>query len=237
MAKPELLAFINRIEVLLNRKIHDTLLFHIALTHRSYSNEQSESQLESNERLEFLGDAVLGLLVGELLMKKFPESQEGDLSKLRSLVVNEKSLAALARGIELGKFLYLGKGEAFTSGNDKDSILADAYEAVIDAIYLTVGLEDTRTFITNHFSPLMDDAYQEPKDYKTILQETTQKKLKTSPRYVVVSTSGPDHEKVFEIQVHLNGQTYGKGQGRNKKEAEQNAAKETLQFLMKDITA
>lgn len=234
MAKPELLAFINRIEVLLNRKIQDALLFHIALTHRSYSNEHVDSQLESNERLEFLGDAVLGLLVGELLMKKFPQSQEGDLSKLRSLVVNERSLAVLARAIDLGKFLYLGKGEAFTAGNDKDSILADAYEAVIAAIYLTLGLEDTRTFVTNHFSALMDAAYQEPKDYKTILQEFTQKKFKVSPKYHVLNTSGPDHEKVFEIQVQLNGQSYGKGEGRNKKEAEQHAAKETLQILSED---
>lgn len=228
MTKTEIIELINRLEVMLNKKIPDTSLFHIALTHRSYANEKNIPLLESNERLEFLGDAVLGLLIGELLMKKFPQSQEGELSKLRSLVVNEKSLASLARVIDLGKFLYLGKGEISTQGREKDSILADAYEAIIAAIYLATGLEETRTFVTTSFSQVLDQAHQESKDYKTLLQEYAQKKLKQSPSYLLINSLGPDHEKVFETEVRVLNAIRGRGTGRSKKESEQNAAKEAL---------
>ena len=168
-------------------------------------------------------------------MKKFPQSQEGELSKIRSLVVNEKSLANLAREIDLGKFLYLGKGEASTGGDEKDSILADAYEAIIAAIYLTVGLEDTRTYVIASFSNLIEESYQESTDYKTLLQEMSQKKFKHSPRYFLIGTTGPDHEKTFETEVRLLDQVYGKGIGKNKKESEQNAAKEALTLLQSNV--
>lgn len=227
----DIMGLVTRVETLLKRKFQDYALFHTSLTHRSYANENNISFEESNERLEFLGDAVLGLLVGELLMQKYPASQEGELSKMRSLVVNEKSLAVLARQLDLGRYLYLGKGEMTTQGGDKDSILADAFEAVIAAIYLSLGLEDTRAFVVHYFSELLDLSSQDPKDYKTLLQEFTQRKLKASPKYVLLRSFGPDHDKTFETEVRVQGKPFGRGEGKTKKESEQEAAKGTLALL------
>lgn len=224
----DIMGLVTRIETLLKKKFQDYALFHTSLTHRSYANENNISFEESNERLEFLGDAVLGLLVGELLMQKYPASQEGELSRLRSQVVNEKSLAILARQLDLGSYLYLGKGEMATLGREKDSLLADAFEAVIAAIYLSLGLEDTRTFVIHHFSGMLEATSQEPKDHKTLLQEYCQKALKASPKYVLLRSTGPDHDKIFEAEVRVKGQGMGRGEGKTKKEAEQMAAKAAM---------
>ena len=202
-----------------------------ALTHRSYANENRLS--EHNERMEFLGDSVLNLVVSEKLMSALPGSSEGDLSRIRAAVVSEPSLAAVARGIGLGSYLLLGKGEMQTGGRDKDSLLADSLEALVASIYLDDGIGPAGEFITRFFEETIRKAQATggTADYKTEVQELCQERLKTLPEYRVVSESGPDHQKQFEIELSVRGEVYGRGTGKSKKEAEQRAAREALQRL------
>ena len=201
-----------------------------ALTHRSYANEKKMNYEDHNERLEFLGDAVLELVVSDLLMRTFPKATEGELSKLRASMVNEKSLASLARHFGIGEKLYLGKGEELGQGREKSSLLANAYEAVLGALYLDRGFKKTFKVVKTHAENLLkkvrDDGFY--KDYKTQLQEKVQNTFKTVPRYRLVSQSGPDHNKTFEINLMIQDQLYGTGLGKSKKEAEQNAAQLAL---------
>ncbi len=204
-----------------------------ALTHKSYANEKRIPSYCHNERLEFLGDAVLELVVSHTLMEKYPEAPEGDLSKMRAAMVNEKTLAWLARSLELGELLYLGKGEEIGQGREKPSLLADAYEAVLGALYLDRGFRKAFKVVKEHAKLLLeqvnnDDFY---KDYKTHLQETAQILFKMVPKYRMTDESGPDHNKTFQVNILIDGEVYGSGSGKSKKEAEQNAAREALEKL------
>lgn len=209
-------------------------LLNNALCHRSYLNENQESCLCDNERLEFLGDAVLGLCIGHLLMEKSPSKNEGELSKLRANLVSEPALADMARFIDLGRFVRLGKGEAFSRGFDKNSILSDAYEAVIAAVYLDAGFDTTYRLIHDLFKEsleknLMND---ETLDYKSMLQEFVQEHGATTPQYEVLNEIGPDHDKTFEISLNIF-DIHSRGLGKTKKAAEQDSAKKALKMLKK----
>lgn len=202
-----------------------------ALTHSSYANEHKSAHLKDNERLEFLGDAILDLVVSDFLYRKYPNLPEGDLSKLRASIVCEAFLTKVAKQIDLGKFLLLGKGEEMTGGRNRTSILADAVEAVIGAIYLDAGLKQAQTFINNKIISLKESLSVSKirEDYKTHLQELIQKESADPLSYRVISEEGPDHDKCFNVEVKHKGQVLGTGSGKSKKEAEQNAAYIALQ--------
>lgn len=204
-----------------------------AITHKSYCNEHKEEQIEDNERLEFLGDAVVDLAIGQRLMERFPKADEGELSKLRALIVNEEGLARVARALNLGELLLLGRGEELTGGRDKNSVLADALEAVIGALYVGNGMPGALALIDGLFGEALDGVAEgkQGRDNKSLLQEAAQSRLKSSPRYRVVSETGPEHEKVFEVEVSIAGELFARSTGRSKKEAEQAAAEKTLELL------
>jgi ribonuclease-3 len=210
-----------------------------ALTHKSYFNEHRDSGLQDNERLEFLGDAVVDLAISHRLMERFPHASEGELSKLRALIVNEEGLARIARALSLGDLLLLGRGEEMTGGREKSSVLADAMEAVIGAVYLGAGMESVMALVDRHFLDALEGVAEGRSglDYKTKLQEDVQNRLKVSPRYRVVAEVGPDHEKTFEVEVSIGSELYARATGRSKKEAEQAAARATLDMLLKDDTS
>ena len=203
-----------------------------ALTHKSYSNEHRGEAVVDNERLEFLGDAVVDLLVSHRLMERFPSADEGELSKLRALIVNEDALARIARELRVGELLRMGRGEELTGGRDKSSVLADALEAVIAAVYLTEGLSGAMAMVDRHFAEVLDGVAEgrSGDDYKTRLQELMQSQGRVPPRYRVVAEEGPDHAKTFEVEVSIGGEVFGRATGRNKKEAEQAAARKTLEM-------
>jgi ribonuclease-3 len=204
-----------------------------ALTHKSYCNEHRLEACVDNERLEFLGDAVVDLAIGHRLMERFPRANEGELTKLRALIVNEEGLARVARALGLGELLLLGRGEELSGGRDKPSVLADALEAVIGAIYLGNGMPAVMAFVDRFFGEALDGVAEgrQGQDYKSMLQEDAQSRLRASPKYRVVSESGPDHEKIFEVEVTIGTDVYARSSGRSKKEAEQAAARETLAML------
>ena len=203
-----------------------------ALCHRSYLNENQDSCDSDNERLEFLGDAVLGLCIAQLLMEKSPSKKEGELSKLRAILVSEPALAQTARIIDLGRFIRLGKGEAISRGHDKNSILSDAFEAVIAAVYLDGGFEQGCGLIRRLFNERLEEMVLNEKtvDYKSRLQEYAQERGCATPCYVVVNETGPDHDKTFEMRLSIFGQE-SRGFGKTKKAAEQDTARETLKTL------
>ena len=205
-----------------------------ALTHSSYANEV-RSGLSSNERLEFLGDSVLSVIVSNYIYKQYPKMPEGELTKLRSSLVCEKSLCAFARELKLGEFLLLGKGEDNNGGRERDSILADAFEAVLAAIYLDGGMESAvehiMRFILRELQNHDEDGFR---DYKTMLQEIIQRNPEESVVYILADETGPDHDKIFTVEVHLNSNIIGAGTGRSKKQAEQMAAKQALHLMGAD---
>jgi ribonuclease III len=211
----------------------DPALGRAALTHKSFVNEH-RGEGADNERLEFLGDAVVDLAVSHRLMERFPLADEGELSKLRALLVNEETLARVARQMALGDLLRMGRGEDMTGGRDKNSVLADALEAVIGAVYLGSGLEAAMSVVDRLFAELLEGVAQgkSGEDWKTRLQELVQTRSRISPRYRVVSERGPDHSKTFEVEVTVGTELYARARGRSKKEAEQAAARETLTLLL-----
>lgn len=221
----------SNLQLRLSYTFKDEALLELALTHKSYANENKMTS--HNERMEFLGDAVLGLVISEYLMKTFPDSNEGDLSRFRAAVVSEPALASVARELGLGEFLLLGKGEDQSGGRNKDSLLADCLEALIAAIYLDAGKDAVESLVIRLFEEAMkkNRASGESLDYKTELQEICQERLKQLPEYRVVSETGPDHQKQFEMEVWVKGELSGRGRGKSKKEAEQGAAKEALEKL------
>ena len=206
-------------------------LYELALTHRSFAFE-THDQPEHNERLEFLGDAVLGVVVTDLIYKTFPHLPEGDLARMRASVVNTSALADLARSIGLGEHIRLGKGEEATGGRDKDSLLADTFEAVVGAVYLEQGIARVSEILTPIFSAAIDAATSsgEVYDAKTALQEVAVRSVGEIPTYRVAS-SGPDHDKRFVAHVFVADEPYGTGTGRSKKEAEQHAARAALDIF------
>ena len=217
----------------LGYRFHTLALLDEALTHSSLVNEQKSASPQHNERLEFLGDAVLSLVISEYLASALPQSSEGTLSKLKAQLVSESSLAQVARRLGLGEHLKLGRGEDRSKGREKDSLLADALEAVLAAVHLDGGFEASRT-VTRHIfvEKLMHIAAQEEQpgagDYKTQFQEWCQKRHDTLPRYATIRETGPDHQKSFEVELLIQGEVVGVGSGRSKKEAEQQAAKQAL---------
>lgn len=211
--------------------IKDQKLLTLALTHRSYLNENAEAS-SSNERLEFLGDAVLELITSEELYKRFPEKDEGFLTALRANIVNTKSLAALARELNLGEKILLSKGEEASGGRSNESLLADTVESIIGALYMDGGFTAAKRFIVDNLLTNLDERAQEPlKDPKSLLQELVQSKKLRAPVYRVVGMVGPDHKRHFTVEVLVNGESVGKGEGSSKSEAEQNSAKAGLEKL------
>lgn len=225
-------------EVLQNKleyKFNNVKLLENALNHSSYANEV-RGGVSSNERLEFLGDSVLSVIVASYLFENFKSIPEGELTKLRASLVCEKSLCAFSRQIGIGEFLRLGKGEEKGGGRERDSILADAFEAVLAAIYLDGGMEEAERFVLRYVLPELQHRDDEVfKDYKTALQEIIQRNPEESVTYHLIGESGPDHNKIFEVAVHLNSNIIGTGKGRSKKQAEQMAAKEALKLMGAEI--
>ncbi|KNF08778.1 ribonuclease 3 [Gottschalkia purinilytica] len=227
----ERMNFLQEIQSKIGYKFKDIELLNWALTHSSYANEHKKQKIVYNERLEFLGDSILGLIVSEYIFIKYPNYPEGDLTKLRATVVCEPSLSFIGRKINLGKYLLLGKGEEATGGRERVSILADAFEALIGAIYLDGKLKNAKEFTLKYLSPVIENAVNGGElfiDYKTQLQEMLQKKSKCKIEYKVVLEEGPDHNKIFHTEVSIENKILGKGIGKSKKEAEQNAAKIAL---------
>ncbi len=222
---------VQRLEERLGLKFPDPALAITALTHKTWAHENPGTQ--DNERLELLGDAVVDLAICHRLMQRFPQAHEGELTKLRSLLVNEDALARVARFLKLGELLMLGRGEELTGGRDKSSVLADALEALLGVIYLGLGMERVLQVVDAVF----DDAFaglidgRSGQDWKSHLQERAQVKLKQPPRYRLVGERGPDHEKVFEVEVHVGEHIRSRASGRNKKEAEQAAARLAAELL------
>jgi len=208
-------------------------LLHQALRHASYVNEQENENLEDNERLEFLGDAVLDLAISHLLMERFKDAEEGTLSKYRALVVDELGLYRVALKLQLGNYLLLGKGEEQSNGREKPSILADTVEALLGAIYLDAGFNKTMKVIVGLFSSLLDrvETQEMVHDFKSLLQEYTQENCKTLPKYRLVRENGPAHDKTFTVVLTINGKTLGQAEGKSKKEAEQKVAREAFLCL------
>ena len=204
-----------------------------AITHKSYVNENPDLNAKDNERLEFLGDAVLDLAISSYLFVNFPYYQEGELSKFKSMMVSEPSLSKIASDLDIGEYLLLGRGEEHTGGRKKESLLANALEAIIAAIYLDGGLPAADGFIRMVFVAQIQTITREgiSLDYKTDLQEYCQGHDLELPSYRVSKEMGPDHKKTFEVEILINGEVLGLGIGKNKKEAEQRAAKEALKYL------
>jgi ribonuclease-3 len=224
---------LNKLQNELNIQFKDPSVLLQALVHSSYINENPELTPVPNERLEFLGDAVLGLVIAEKLYQDLPESTEGKLTQLRSALVRREALAQAARSIDLGEYLYLGKGEEAGGGKDKDANLAGAVEALIASVYLDQGLEVARDFIFKLFgSRLYQLAHQGAgTDYKSQLQEIMQAGQQITPTYHIVSAVGPDHNKLFSVEVRAGNNVLGSGTGKNKKAAEMDAAHSALENL------
>lgn len=212
-------------------------LLNTALTHSSYANQFSLTYNDHNERLEFLGDSVLSMVISEYLYKKFKTKQEGKLTRIRAGVVCESSLAEVSRRLMINKYIKIGKGEELSGGREKDSLLADACEAVIAAIYLDSGLENARQFVLNNLADKIDKISNNYnyRDYKSKLQEYVQGNSLAVIKYTVSNESGPPHDKTFEVEIYLDNKCFGKGKGKSKKEAEQNSAKEALIALGVEI--
>lgn len=227
------LGLLRDLEERLGYNFRNTELLSIALTHRSYLNENQDEAYADNERLEFLGDAVLGLCVSDLLTNKYIDFSEGTLSKIRAGIVNEKPLAELARNLQLGDCLLLGKGEENSGGRDKDSLLANALEAVIAAIYLDSKFDIIKNILEILMAPLLEEnnLFSQNFDYKTALQEFCQKRYKITPVYTIIDYSGPDHAGTFEVQVIISDKITQTGYGKNKKEAQKQAAQKAWEIL------
>ncbi|HEW91747.1 MAG TPA: ribonuclease III [Thermotogaceae bacterium] len=204
-----------------------------ALTHTSYANEKGLPHSRSNERLEFLGDSILGFVIAEELFKRFPENPEGSLAKAKAILASEEVLSRLSKELKIGEFLFLGKGEELTGGRERDSILADVFEAIVASIYLECGMDAVRKFINFLFEDKYEKAINEElvHDSKTKLQELTQRKYRILPKYSVVDQYGPPHNLTFIVEVSVNGKVFGRGSGKSKKEAEQKAAQQALRRL------
>lgn len=232
--KKNLISFCKNLGI----KFKDLSLLELAFHHRSFSNEYAQHKNYNNECLEFLGDSVLGLATAAFLYKDFHKNSgkisEGDLAKIKAVVVSEKSLAPIALTFGIDKMLVLGKGEELTGGRQKPAILADCMEAIIGAYYLDSGYEAAEKYILSFIIPAIRSVQKfGGKDFKTLLQELYQKKYKACPIYETVEISGPDHEQIFKVVVHLGNITYGPAEGKSKKEAEQNVAEQAF-ITLKD---
>ena len=222
---------IKDLEKAIGYRFRNISLLQNALTHSSYANERWHNSLLSNERLEFLGDSVLGMLVAEYLYRNFPDRPEGELTRMRADMVCEQTLAAAANKIGIGEHLLLGHGEEQGGGRSRNSILADAMESVIAACFLDGGLEAAAQFVKQYILVEVPVSRLNNMDYKTALQELVQQKKNQVLSYALVGQSGPDHDKQFDVEVSLNGTVVGSGSGRSKKRAEQMAARSAMEKL------
>ena len=222
---------IKDLEIAIGYQFKNITLLQNALSHSSYANERWHDSLKSNERLEFLGDSILGMVTAEYLYRNFPQRPEGELTRMRADMVCERALASVAERIELGKHLLLGHGEEAGGGRNRDSILADAVESVIAACFLDGGMEAARNFINTFVLTEVPVQKLRNADYKTALQELVQQKKNQALSYVLVGESGPDHDKQFQVEVKLNGRVVGTGVGKSKKRAEQMAAQAAIEAL------
>jgi len=223
---------LNKLEKLLDISFKDSQLILKSFTHSSYVNEHQMQPLEDNERLEFLGDAVLELIVSEYLFETYPNKPEGDLSKLRAIIVCEPSLVKFAEHLDLKHFLLLGKGEENTGGRYRPSLLADAFEAFLGALYLDQGYAVSKRFLYDHILPFIDfDAFSHAMDYKSTLQERVQKYNQNEVSYSIVEEKGPAHHKLFKAKVVIEEYNFIGSSSRTKKEAEQRAAKQAIDFF------
>ena len=222
------------LEAKLGYRFRDPELLAHALVHRSFLSGQDMPYTNNNERLEFLGDSVLNMLTTEYLYRTFPDDPEGDLSKRKSSIVSGHACAQSSKEWDLSEYIKMGKAEAKMGGRGKESILADAYEAVLGAVYLDGGLEEVRAILNKFHFPRVKDIIvaEDFVNHKSALLEYLQGKLHTVPEYVLVEESGPEHQKMFTTEVHVNGKVYGRGQGGNKKKAEQEASRVTLEMLL-----
>lgn len=234
----------NRLEILhdlegrLAYRFNNINLLSTALTHRSYVNENQQLSVSDNERFEFLGDSVLGLCVSDLLIRRYVNSPEGDLTKSRAALVGEKNLVQIARELRIGNCLLIGRGEENSGSRDKDSFLADSFEAVVAAIYLDSDFSTVNTVITKLIEPLLEDdsLATDYFDYKTALQELCQKKFKSIPIYMVTDSTGPDHDKIYTVKVIIVNKLTEFGNGKSKKEAEKQAAQKAWEILQDEET-
>lgn len=224
-------------EQALNVTFSNKALLQRALTHRSYLNENPDYPLEDNERLEFLGDAVLDFIAGEYLYHRFPEMPEGRLTNLRSALVRTETLAQFATQLNLGDYLFLGRGEEESGGRKRPAILCDAFEAFIGALYLDSGLDPVRKFVCALIDPALQPilALDTDKDAKSRLQEVAQSHYQLTPTYRTVQEEGPDHAKVFTVEAVIGGKSYGRGKGLSKQVAAQAAAQEALEVLEQEL--
>lgn len=220
------------LEKLLGVDIHQPYLYEEALTHRSYLQVKNDPAIQSNERLEFLGDAILGMVVAEYLFHHHEDVAEGELTKMRSWLVNKRSLALCARKLSLNRYMLMSYSAANALARGNDSVLADAIEALIAAVYLDRGFDEARRFIEERLLPLMlEEQVMHDTNFKSLLLEHVQARGYPAPRYQVIEESGPDHEKQFTVAVYVGSTSAGIGSGRSKKEAEQNAARQALESL------
>jgi len=222
---------IKDLEAAIGYRFRNITLLQNALAHSSYANERWHNSLMSNERLEFLGDSILGMLVAEHLYRTFPDRPEGELTRMRADMVCEKTLAGVADGLNLGEHLLLGKGEEQSGGRSRNSILADAVESVIAACYLDGGMAAALAFVQRFILVNVPVAKLKNMDYKTALQEKVQQKKNQVLAYTLAGESGPDHDKQFVVELTLNGKTVGRGMGSSKKRAEQDAARDAMEKL------
>jgi len=222
---------IKDLETAIGYKFKNITILQNALTHSSYANECWHDNLKSNERLEFLGDSILGMVVAEHLFRSFPDRLEGDLTRMRADMVCEKSLAKIAQQVDLGKYLLLGHGEEQSGGRNRPSILADAVESVLAACFLDGGMEPAERFIHQFVLCNIPTEEMKNRDYKTALQELVQQKKNQQISYQLVGESGPDHDKSFVVEVSLNEIVVGRGEGSSKKRAEQDAARMAIDKL------
>ena len=222
---------INELEAAIGYRFRDITLLQNALTHSSYANERWHDSLKSNERLEFLGDSVLGMVVAEHLFRSFPDRPEGELTRMRADMVCEQALAQIAEKLSLGKHLMLGNGEEQGGGRARASILADAVESVIAACFLDGGIQAAKAFIEQFVLCNVPVSRLHNVDYKTALQELVQQKKNQTLSYALTGESGPDHDKRFTVAVSLNGSVVGEGIGSSKKRAEQEAARAAIEAL------
>ncbi len=220
---------LNSLEI----KYNNIDLYIEAFTHRSYLNDNKDEKLNHNERLEFLGDAVLELIISEYLFSKYPNRPEGELTSFRAALVKTESLAQCAKDLNFGQYLLLSKGEETTGGRDKDYLLANSFEAVLGAIYLDQGYEISKEYVYQHLIPKLQNIVENRLDIdaKTKFQEKAQEKLKHTPIYRVISEQGPDHDKIFTMGVYVNNVEYGRGMGSSKQKAEEEAAEMGLNNL------
>ena len=222
---------LDQIESLLGLKFKNKDILKTAFIHRSYLNEHPEEKLPHNERLEFLGDSVLGMIVSKYIYEKYPTHPEGDLTNFRSSIVNAKSLSKAASSLKLGDYLYLSRGEEATGGRTRQFLLANTFEALIGAIFLDLGLAETKKFLSNYLLPSLEEIVEKKlyKDFKSQLQEKLQESVGTTPVYKIIEERGPDHAKIFRSAVFIDKEKIADGSGPSKQEAEQEAAKAALE--------